>query len=202
MFHFDILLIQNQIYHKLQFVWSSVFFYVASKFWEFYFYLQFHTFVIFDYCYKRKLPVPMSPDWDWKNFGKKKKISPPPQKRRPPTRDGLPETPYRFKKRGCILRLTLIQHCHRKQITFALACVKYVVHFASPSCLGCWNTTYTRAFFSSSYGFVTSWNIKKFKVSSLHPFFFYSFRFGQTSTAVRHKTRPWVSNTCSSRETF
>lgn len=57
---------------------------------------------------------------DWENFGKEKKISPPPQKRRPPTRDSQPQTPYRFKKRGCILRLTLIQHCHRKKITLAL----------------------------------------------------------------------------------
>lgn len=73
----------------------------------------------------------MSPDWNWKNFGKKKKkFSPPPQKRRPPTRDTLPQTPYRFKKRGCILRLTLIQHCHRKKITFALARVKHELHFA------------------------------------------------------------------------
>lgn len=57
---------------------------------------------------------------DWENFSKEKKISPPPQKRRPPTRDSQPQTPYRFKKRGCILRLTLIQHCHRKKITLAL----------------------------------------------------------------------------------
>lgn len=112
----------------------------------------------------------MSPDWDWKNFGKrKKKISPPPQKRRPPTTDSQPETPYRFKKRGCILRLTLIQHCHLKQITFFLRCpcVRYAVDFASPSCSGCWDTNSTRAFFSSSCGFVTSSDIKKFKVRSL-----------------------------------
>lgn len=57
-------------------------------------------------------------------------MSPPPQRRRPPTRDSQPETPYRFKKRGCILRLTLIQHCHLKQISFALASVKYELQFA------------------------------------------------------------------------
>lgn len=42
-----------------------------------------------------------------------------------------------------------------------------MAHFASPSCLGCSITTFTRAFFSSSCGFVTSWNIRRFKVS--HP---------------------------------
>lgn len=67
----------------------------------------------------------VSPDWDWKNFGEEEKkktsnISPPLKKRSPPTRDSQLETPYRFKKRGCILRRTLIQQCHLKQITFAL----------------------------------------------------------------------------------
>lgn len=42
--------------------------------------------IFFNYCGQRKLLVTMSPDWDWKNFGKKKKKSPHPHRRgdRPP----------------------------------------------------------------------------------------------------------------------
>lgn len=45
-----------------------------------------HIFILLDYCGKRKLLVTMSPDWDWRNFGKKKKKSPHPHRRgdRPP----------------------------------------------------------------------------------------------------------------------
>lgn len=69
---------------------------------------------------KRKLLVTMSPDWDWKNFGKEKKNFPHPHRRgdRPP--ETVNPRPLIDLKRGCILRLTLIQHCHLKQITFAL----------------------------------------------------------------------------------
>lgn len=73
--------------------------------------------MFFYYCGERKLLVTIRIG---RTLVRKKKISPPPQKRRPPTRDSQPQTPYRFKKRGCILRLTLIQHCHRKKITLAL----------------------------------------------------------------------------------
>ena len=110
----------------------------------------------------------MSPDCDWKNFGWGKKKSPHPHgtEDRPP--EIVSRDPYRFKKRGSILRQTLIQqHCHLKHNTFLRCVCQYVVHFASPLCLGCWTSTFIPAWFYSSYGFVILWKIKKFKVRTL-----------------------------------